>query len=364
MSLTKTGASVWDGELREKVIDVEGGNWVFAVDVSLDSTRFATGTGFDKNVSIWSITSGKRLVGPLEHDKPVGGIKFSPGGEHIATAIHSDSIHIFDSRNGHKLITIQILAPSFFYPITPLAWSNDGQQIFTASDDRKIKSFDASTGSKIAESSILDGNEVESIALAANNKFIAAHTSHSILFLDTSSLSHIVPPSLAGDHDSDPRPTSEQPGGPSTVESESRNEDGDNDILEVEVPSSTPAPQFDYDEPPSPVSSAHPREDDAPPLGASHAVPQSSDVQQANDASRPSPASFPNKDASRGGQGPVDPTEADRARQVNDPSQPLAVPPGVHVTREAYRATVAVGFRFELPAWMLCWRPLTEDGTH
>ncbi|KAG8215468.1 hypothetical protein J3R82DRAFT_9090, partial [Butyriboletus roseoflavus] len=39
---TKEGANVWDGEIREKVIDVEGGDIVYAVDVSVaDLTRFA-----------------------------------------------------------------------------------------------------------------------------------------------------------------------------------------------------------------------------------------------------------------------------------------------------------------------------------
>ena len=60
------GASVWDGEMGEKVIDVEDTNRVWAVDVSPDSTRFATGT--DEDARIWGITSGERLVGPLKHD--------------------------------------------------------------------------------------------------------------------------------------------------------------------------------------------------------------------------------------------------------------------------------------------------------
>ena len=38
------GASVWDAELHEKVIDVEGTKTVYAVDVSPDSTRLAMAT--------------------------------------------------------------------------------------------------------------------------------------------------------------------------------------------------------------------------------------------------------------------------------------------------------------------------------
>lgn len=51
-----------------------------------------------------------------------------------------------------------------------------------------------STGSQVADSPILDGGFHKSIALAPNGKFIATYAGPSIFkFLDTSTLSHIVP---------------------------------------------------------------------------------------------------------------------------------------------------------------------------
>lgn len=50
-------ANVWDAELREMVVEVEGTDEVGTVDVSTDSTRFATGSD-ENTASIWSITSG------------------------------------------------------------------------------------------------------------------------------------------------------------------------------------------------------------------------------------------------------------------------------------------------------------------
>ena len=38
--------SVWDAKTQEKAIEVEGPTYVGAVDISPDSTRFATGTGW------------------------------------------------------------------------------------------------------------------------------------------------------------------------------------------------------------------------------------------------------------------------------------------------------------------------------
>lgn len=187
---TQRGASVWDAEMHEKVIDVEGRDVVAAVDISPDSSRFATGT---VGASIWSIKTGQRLVGPLEHNNDIRGIKFSPNGEFVATASELDSIRIFDTHNGDHLISIKTITPSF-YPITPFAWSDTGKQIYAASNDRKIHSFDAFTGFQLAESQILgDADSVRSIALAANGKFIATFANRSISFLDTSTLSLIGP---------------------------------------------------------------------------------------------------------------------------------------------------------------------------
>ena len=185
------GASVWDEETHEKVIHVEGTSTVYAVDVSPDSTRFAT--GINEAGSIWSITSGQRLVGPLKHDNVVAGIRFSPDGERVATVGNSD-ICIFDIHTGDELVTIKFDRSSWVG--TALAWSSDGQRVFAASKDNTIRSFNTSTGSQLVESQILrDGtNDVPSLALAANSKFIATFTqNYSISFLDTSTLVQIGP---------------------------------------------------------------------------------------------------------------------------------------------------------------------------
>ena len=172
---TDEGASVWDAEVHEKIIEVEGRHRVSAVDISPDSTMFATGTGWgDDKASIWNITSGERLVGPLEHDELVTGIRFSPNGEQVATSGLGGSIHIFSARNGDQLIDIKTIVPST-WPNIPLAWSSDAEQIFATSSDKKIRSFAVSTGSQLAESPILDGGYDKSIALAPNGKFIATY---------------------------------------------------------------------------------------------------------------------------------------------------------------------------------------------
>ncbi|KAG6372090.1 WD40-repeat-containing domain protein [Boletus reticuloceps] len=78
-------------------------DWVDTVHVSPDSTRFATG-GNDKKVFIWDISTGKQLVGPLEHDDRVRTVKFSPTGDRIATS--SKCLRVYNANNGDLLQTI------------------------------------------------------------------------------------------------------------------------------------------------------------------------------------------------------------------------------------------------------------------
>ena len=132
-------------------------------------------------------------VDRLQHDGYIAGLKFSPNGEHIATAARDYSIRVFDSRNGDQLITIKTdVSPSS--PSTTLAWSNNGQQVFAASRGHKTKSFDVSTGSQLAESEPEEAPGI-SIDLATNGKFLAQGTSgdRSISFCDTSTLTRIGP---------------------------------------------------------------------------------------------------------------------------------------------------------------------------
>lgn len=195
-------ASVWDAEMQQKVFEVEIRNAVFAVDVSPDSTRFATGIGgSNARANIWSITTGELLVGGLKHDEDVRAIRFSPDGELVALCSRSyyrNSVRVFDSHSGNETLNITDAKVSRApngrsIGLCPIAWSNDGQQIFVASDDCAIKSFHVPTGSKFAESQILSEGGIESVALAANGKFLVTFAGYSIFFLDTSTLGRIGP---------------------------------------------------------------------------------------------------------------------------------------------------------------------------
>ena len=164
---------------------MEKGESVFSVDVAPDYTKFATGTR-GKQVTIWSITTGEKLLGPLEHSGYVMGVKFSPDGERLATASLRDSfIRIFDAQNGDQLISFENRIPDDSF--LPIVWSTHGQRLFAVSEDYKIRLFDSSTGSPLAEWQIHENsNEAMSIALSANGKFIVSSAGRFVSLWDAS----------------------------------------------------------------------------------------------------------------------------------------------------------------------------------
>jgi WD40 repeat protein len=187
----KGGASVWDAKTHDKVVHKVVTDFVLTVDISPDSTKFAAGTGLHEpvdspSVNVWNVTTGERVVGPLQHDGSVVGVKFSPNGNHIATATQKHHIRIFNSRNGDQLIFIDNPMPRWS-AITPIVWPSDGR-LFAISEGGKIKSFDTSTGSQLSEWQIHnnDSGDLISLALSANSKFIASSAGHSVSFWDTS----------------------------------------------------------------------------------------------------------------------------------------------------------------------------------
>ncbi|KAF8547809.1 WD40 repeat-like protein [Imleria badia] len=181
---------VANAKTDEKVIahsELHGFSWVRAVDVSPDSTRFATASD-DCTSCIWCLSTGRRLVGPMMHETMVVAVKFSPRGDRVATATMSsiNPVRIFDSRNGQLLHTLPITMPIRNEHCTPLTWSKHGQ-LFVGSGG-KIFCFDGFTNSFKLLSEGMAHSEVNhtSVFLSSTGKFLACSTDRLISFWDTS----------------------------------------------------------------------------------------------------------------------------------------------------------------------------------
>ncbi|KAG8216966.1 WD40-repeat-containing domain protein [Butyriboletus roseoflavus] len=284
------GATVWDAELREKIIQVE------------DTNLRAFGGSRAERDSLAHSSMTEKLPESNFHQMAsilpllAGGIPFAS--LTLTTATRSS--------------ISRTTTPSSTHTITPLAWSNDGQHIFAVC------------------------GRLKSIALATNGKFFATNAGPTISFLDTSTLTriglvikdsgtifsialsqdcnylatgredgkiavrelgHILPelygsfhpstpeererdeqPSTLGSHNNERTDsTVEQPGKSNPVVSAAHIEDVSGDLLEADVSLSSAAPEFDY-ESLSSASSVHLHEEEAPPFGTFNAVPQSLDV--------------------------------------------------------------------------------------
>lgn len=183
---------VWDAQTHQKVLDIKGHtSSVWSVNISSDSTKFATG-GLDNQAFIWSIATGERLVGPLRHDGLVVAVGFSPSGDHIATATAENpdpkSIRIYDSENGQLLLDIPFQASK--NTSASLAWSADGRQLFAVSYG-EVKHFDISSGSLLNKWSVPGGTWAASLILSRNEKFMVIVASNSLSFWDTSTQQQI-----------------------------------------------------------------------------------------------------------------------------------------------------------------------------
>ena len=177
---------VREARTNVKVLEVgEHNSQVCAIDISADSTIFASGSE-DDTAYIFSITTGKKLLGPLQHGIDVIGVKFSPGGKHIATATPV-SVCVWDTKTGEKLIDIPVISVS--YPVTPFAWSSDSKYLFAATS-RKITCIDISTSACLDSWSLLSHGTKPPL-LVGNGRFVACYKGTSVFFLDIPSRMHV-----------------------------------------------------------------------------------------------------------------------------------------------------------------------------
>ena len=161
---------------------------VYALDISPDSTQFASGS-LDYTMRVYSITTGQRLLGPIQHEHDMlHGVKFSPSGEYIATAT-MHRVRVLNANTGHQLCEI----PS--HPITqpwaPLGWSSDSKRLFAVKEDGKVMCLEVSNSKLIREWG-LPINRPGFCCLATNGRsFIACSTPSSLSFWDASSYTRI-----------------------------------------------------------------------------------------------------------------------------------------------------------------------------
>ncbi len=99
----------------------------------------------DANATLFDATSGEQVRMLPEHSEPVTSIAFSPDGSQLASASEDRTVVVFDVSNGLNLLSFGGHTDA----IRAVTYSADGTRIATGGDDAAAIVHDASTGSAV-----------------------------------------------------------------------------------------------------------------------------------------------------------------------------------------------------------------------
>lgn len=167
---------------------------LYSAQLSPDGKTIATAS-YDREIHLWSRESGKRIASCLGHNEPVYAVRFHPQGQLLLSASGDRTIKLWDIATGARLDTLSqpakeqyalaahphqpvfaaggvdcrvrvweitsagregtnpILYARFAHeaPILQLAYSPDGSLLVSASEDRRVKVWETTTYTEVAE---------------------------------------------------------------------------------------------------------------------------------------------------------------------------------------------------------------------
>jgi eukaryotic-like serine/threonine-protein kinase len=140
---------------------------VVSVAFSPDGQRLASGSQ-DNTVKIWDSATGKKLLSLEGYNDAV--VTFSPDGQRLATGRNwNKTVTIWDSASGKELFSLKGHAE----PVNSVAFSPDGRRLASGSDDKTLKIWDSATGKELLS---LKGHAaaVESVAFSPDGRRLAS----------------------------------------------------------------------------------------------------------------------------------------------------------------------------------------------
>jgi hypothetical protein len=113
---------------------------VYGVAFNVDGTLLASGAA-DRAVKVWDVATGKRLFTLSEATDWVYAVAWNPRSNQLAAAGVDRSIRVWDvTADGGKLVHSVFAHEG---PVTRLAYSGDGKTLYSLSEDRGLKAWDA-----------------------------------------------------------------------------------------------------------------------------------------------------------------------------------------------------------------------------
>ena len=131
---------------------------------SPDGKTLAT-CGYDRLIKLWDVATGKELRTLTDHSDAVYGLCFSPDGRLLASAAADRAVKVWDVAGGRRLYTLGE-ATDWLYAVV---WSPDGRRLAAAGVDKSIRVWEvAGDGGRLVHSVFAHEGPVTRLAYAAD----------------------------------------------------------------------------------------------------------------------------------------------------------------------------------------------------
>jgi len=167
-TVAETNAMPEDEEKAKLFVQLGHTTGVLSLAYSPDGRTVAAG-GWDNNIKLWVVASGRELRTLRGHSDWVNSVTFSPDGRTLVSGSNDKTLKLWDVASGRELRTLR----GHSNWVNSLAFSPDGRTLVSGSDDTTLKLWDAATGKGLRTLRGLSG-EVKSVAFSPDGRTLVS----------------------------------------------------------------------------------------------------------------------------------------------------------------------------------------------
>jgi WD40 repeat protein/serine/threonine protein kinase len=167
---TYANVLVWDAASGQEVLTLKTPEPHFTLvglAFSPDSRRLAA--THLAIIRVWDAASGQEVLTLEGHTNNVTSVAFSPDGRQLASASQDKSVRIWDAATGEETLTLR----GHTGDVNAVAFSADGRRLVSASADQTVRVWDATTGQEVLA---LKGHRgpVNAVAFSPDGRWVAS----------------------------------------------------------------------------------------------------------------------------------------------------------------------------------------------